>query len=703
PGGLDEEAFREIFEDFVAETREKIPESRKALKGLGGEAPDREDADRLFRFMHTVKGTARFLKLAALAELAGLCEARLEVFRTAGPPFPEGAASLLGQSLEQVEAYLVEAEEGRVSEAVPALTAPLAPPPGEEPKAEARPVEAVEPPPKTRREPARVRESPSEGTIRVDTRRLDELMNLTGEMVLGRNRLLQALHDVEDRKDLDAALASLTDTADFIDMVTSDLQKAVIKTRMQPVGRIFNKFPRMVRDLSREKKKSVALEIQGADTELDKSVIDEINDPLVHLIRNAVDHGIEPPSERPGAGKSETGKIVLAARQEGNRIAIEVADDGRGLDPEKIRGKIVEKGLMGEGEARGLPEGEVLNLIFLPGFSTAETVGRTSGRGVGMDVVRSNIEKLGGFVELDSRPGEGTRFVVKLPLTLAIIPVLMVRVREEIFALPAVSVIETVRLHPEELKTIDGKEVINLRGKILPILRLSDLFRLDGREGGARRRYVVVAGLAEKRVGLLVNGLIGQEEVVIKPLGDLFEHAAGIAGATIRGDGRVALILDFSSLLKLSPAPAPAVRRVPAAEKPRPPAPEPAPRADRKVLTVLVVDDSATERKIVRKAVEVTGHRVFEASDGASALAKLKERDFDIVITDIEMEGMDGLALAERIRTNASWKALPVVALSTHGMMVDRIRGSEAGLDAYLVKPLDPADLERTFKRFFGG
>jgi two-component system chemotaxis sensor kinase CheA len=538
----------------------------------------------------------------------------------------------------------------------------------------------------------------------VDTRRLDELMNLTGEMVLGRNRLLQALHEAEDKGDLDTVLSSLTDTADFIDMVTSDLQKAVIKTRMQPIGRIFNKFPRMVRDLSREKKKSVALVIEGADTELDKSVIDEINDPIVHLIRNSVDHGIEAPAIRSRLGKEDEGRILLAARQEGNRIAIEVSDDGKGLDVETIRAKAVEKGLMDAREARTLPESEILNAIFLPGFSTAETVDRTSGRGVGMDVVRSNIENLGGFVDLVSSPGQGTRFIVKLPLTLAIIPVLMVRVSEEIFALPAVSVIETVRLRPDEVKTIDGKEVINLRGKILPIMRLSELFHLVGAPDAERRCYIVVTGLAEKRVGLLVNGLIGQEEVVIKPLGDLFENTEGIAGATIRGDGRVALILDFSGLLKLSPSPRKTVARVQAAPAPpRVRAPTPAPALERRTPSVLVVDDSAAERKIVRLAVEAAGYDVFEAPDGHSALSKLKERDFDIVITDIEMEGMDGLELAGQIRSHAQWRDLPVVALSTHGMMVDRIRGSEAGLDAYLVKPLDPTELERTLRRFCGG
>ncbi|MCU0724093.1 MAG: chemotaxis protein CheW [Planctomycetes bacterium] len=534
----------------------------------------------------------------------------------------------------------------------------------------------------------------------MDTGRLDNLMNLVGEMVLGRNRLLQVVRSAEGRRDLESALASLSETADFIDLITGDLQKAVIKTRMQPVGKIFNKFPRIVRDLARERGKKVVLEIAGADTELDKSVIDEIHDPLVHLIRNAVDHGLEKPEDRARAGKPPEGRIRLAARQEGNRIALEVSDDGRGLDVERIRRKGLSSGLIRPEEAASIPEAEVLNLIFRPGFSTAETVDRLSGRGVGMDVVKTNVERLGGFVEMDSAPGRGVRFVIKLPLTLAIIPVLMVRVGGEVYAIPSVAVIETIRLHPGERKTVDGKEVVNLRNRILPLLRISELFGLPAEDGDDRRRqYAVVVGIAERRAGLLIHEVIGQEEVVIKPLGTLFEDAAGIAGATIRGDGRVALILDIAGLVKLSSparAPAPAPRPSAAALAGRP---APARPARAGPLTVLVVDDSATERKIARKAVEAAGHAVVEASDGASALAKLGDADVDLVITDIEMEGMDGYEFTRRIRGLPRWKGLPVVALSSHGQMVDRIRGSESGVDAYLVKPLDAEALARVIRK----
>ncbi len=703
PKDLTDEQHREIFGDFIEESRASLSDADRLRESAAG--GDGKALDGLYRTAHTIKGTARFLGLDAMASLAEALEAFLDARRKRGVPLGVEDASLLETALEALASRVAQAEAGEAGEPDADLAARLKAAVSADRPAEA---EAAPPAPEAPKKPAS-RPAPSaetsEASIRVDTTRLDELMNLVGEMVLGRNRLVQAVRSAESKKDVESALASLEETADFIDMITSDLQKAVIKTRMQQVGRIFNKFPRLVRDLSREKEKAVRLEIRGADTELDKSVIDEIGDPLVHLVRNAVDHGIESPEGREAAGKPREGTLVLAARQEGNRIAIEVSDDGRGLDTGRIRAKALERGLITSKEAESLPENEIRTLIFAPGFSTAETVDRTSGRGVGMDVVKSNIEKLGGFVELDSTAGKGTRFVVKLPLTLAIIPVLMVRVSTEVFALPAVSVIETVRVQPDEVKTIDGKEVINLRGKILPLLRITDLFGLErrGEENGARR-YVVVAGLAEKRVGLLIHGLIGQEEAVIKPLGDIFEDTAGIAGATIRGDGKVALILDFASLVKLSPvsrerAPAP---RAPARRFPGPPAPSGSVHARPSVLSVLVVDDSATERKIVRQAVEAVGHRAVEASDGTSALARLGEADFDIVITDIEMEGMDGLALAQRIRAVPRLKSLPVVALSTHGKMVDRIRGSEAGLDAYLSKPLDRDQLQRTLQRLCG-
>ncbi len=323
---------------------------------------------------------------------------------------------------------------------------------------------------------------------------------------------------------------------------------------MLPIAKVFNKFPRMVRDLAREMNKEVELLIYGEETEVDKSVIEHIYDPLVHLIRNAIDHGIEPREERVKLRKPEKGKIILKAEHEGNYIVITVEDDGRGIDPEKIRKKAIEKKLITEQEANSISDKDILNFIFLPGFSTASKVTNVSGRGVGLDVVKANITKLNGMIDLRSAPGQGTKFILKLPLTLAIIQGLLVEVRGEIFIIPLSSVIEVVRIPREQVHSIKGKEIIRLRDSILPIVHLGKIFNLNSRANGEDKEnlYIVVFGLAEKKLGVVVDGLLGQKEVVIKSLGSYLSNVKGIAGATILGDGTVRMIVDVARIFKMS-------------------------------------------------------------------------------------------------------------------------------------------------------
>ncbi|MGN8529888.1 chemotaxis protein CheA, partial [Helicobacter pylori] len=315
-----------------------------------------------------------------------------------------------------------------------------------------------------------------EQTVRVDVRRLDHLMNLIGELVLGKNRLIRIYSDVEERYDGEKFLEELNQVVSSISAVTTDLQLAVMKTRMQPVGKVFNKFPRMVRDLSRELGKSIELIIEGEETELDKSIVEEIGDPLIHIIRNSCDHGIEPLEERRRLNKPETGKVQLSAYNEGNHIVIKISDDGKGLDPVMLKEKAIEKGVISERDAESMSDREVFNLIFKPGFSTAKVVSNVSGRGVGMDVVKTNIEKLNGIIEIDSEVGVGTTQKLKIPLTLAIIQALLVGVQEEYYAIPLSSVLETVRISQDEIYTVDGKSVLRLRDEVLSLVRLSDIF-----------------------------------------------------------------------------------------------------------------------------------------------------------------------------------------------------------------------------------
>ncbi|MBF0519154.1 MAG: chemotaxis protein CheA [Nitrospirae bacterium] len=385
-----------------------------------------------------------------------------------------------------------------------------------------------------------------EQTIRVDVERLDNVLNLVGELVLARNRLVKIATTLEIKYQDSEDLAPLTELTSFINLITTDLQIAVMKTRMQPIKKVFNRFPRMVRDLARQLNKEVELRLFGEDTELDKSIIEEIGDPLVHLIRNSVDHGIEMPQERQSIGKPTLGTVTLSAYQEGNNIVLAIEDDGKGIDHEMLREKIVEKGLSTFDELDKLSIKEILDFILLPGFSTAKVVSDVSGRGVGMDVVKTNIDKLNGVITIDTEKGKGSKFIIRLPLTLAIIQALMVGVNKEVFAIPLASVVETVRLVDKDIKTIRGQETVILRNEVVPVHRLADKFFIERSSDINGKMYLVVILIGEKKYGLMVDKLFGQEEVVIKSIEGFSGSADGVAGATITGDGKVVLILDPS-------------------------------------------------------------------------------------------------------------------------------------------------------------
>lgn len=376
-------------------------------------------------------------------------------------------------------------------------------------------------------------------TVRVDIDRLDNLMNLVGELVMHKGRLGQI---ATSRK-----IVELNETMEQIDRISTDLQSVVMKVRMVAIEQVFNRFPRMVRDLAKELNKEVEFLLEGKETELDRTVIDEIGDPLIHLLRNAIDHGIEAPAVRAQNGKPRLGTIILRARHEGNNVYIEVEDDGAGIQTDRIRQKAIDRGLIGSKEAEEMTNEEAIELLFSPGFSTAENVTDISGRGVGLDVVKSKIESLNGEMQVESKPGEGTRFKIKLPLTLAIIQALMVSVRDEIYAIPLSSVNETTILLQEEIKMIQNQEVMVLRGNVLPLYRLDNLLEVPG-ESQSEELYVVVVRKGDKQVGLVVDTLIGQQEIVIKSLGKVLAGIPGIAGAIVAGDGNVRLILDISTL-----------------------------------------------------------------------------------------------------------------------------------------------------------
>ncbi|MDZ5288164.1 chemotaxis histidine kinase/response regulator CheAY2 [Helicobacter pylori] len=534
-----------------------------------------------------------------------------------------------------------------------------------------------------------------EQTVRVDVRRLDHLMNLIGELVLGKNRLIRIYSDVEERYDGEKFLEELNQVVSSISAVTTDLQLAVMKTRMQPVGKVFNKFPRMVRDLSRELGKSIELIIEGEETELDKSIVEEIGDPLIHIIRNSCDHGIEPLEERRRLNKPETGKVQLSAYNEGNHIVIKISDDGKGLDPVMLKEKAIEKGVISERDAEGMSDREAFNLIFKPGFSTAKVVSNVSGRGVGMDVVKTNIEKLNGIIEIDSEVGVGTTQKLKIPLTLAIIQALLVGVQEEYYAIPLSSVLETVRISQDEIYTVDGKSVLRLRDEVLSLVRLSDIFKVDAILESNSDVYVVIIGLADQKIGVIVDYLIGQEEVVIKSLGYYLKNTRGIAGATVRGDGKITLIVDVGAMMDMAKSIKVNITTLMSESENTKSKNSPSD------YIVLAIDDSSTDRAIIRKCLKPLGITLLEATNGLEGLEMLKNGDKipDAILVDIEMPKMDGYTFASEVRKYNKFKNLPLIAVTSRVTKTDRMRGVESGMTEYITKPYSGEYLTTVVKR----
>ena len=420
------------------------------------------------------------------------------------------------------------------AEPAPAAAAPAA-------AAAAAPKKAAAPAKKEGAKAAAPKKQHQSQSVRVDIEKLDTLMNLMGELVINKVRLEQIgqTHRMSD----------LMETLEQMDRVTGDLQNIVMKVRMVPVSAVFNRFPRMVRDVSKELGKEINLTIEGEETELDRTVIDEIGDPIMHLLRNSLDHGVESPDAREAKGKPRVGEVGLIARHEGNNVVIMITDDGAGIDASKIRRKAVEKGMITQDEADRLDDADAVRLIFLPGFSTAEQITDISGRGVGMDVVRSKIEALSGHVDVETHIDEGSVFKIKLPLTLAIIQAMLVRVQEEMYAIPLTSIDSTVNIEPTDIQTIQNKEVIVLRGEIIPIVRMEEALQVPHVKD-SEELFVVVVHAGEAKAGIVVDNLIGQQEIVIKTLGNLFAGLKLFGGATVLGDGRVALILDVATMIQ---------------------------------------------------------------------------------------------------------------------------------------------------------
>ena len=608
---MDDE-LKEILSEFLVEAEEMIELLDQRFISLEADPTNRAMLDEIFRAMHSMKGSGGFLGFTRLVDVAHRAENILNKLRQGDMAVTPTVINVVLEAVDVVKLLMADIRESgtdthvEVVDISAKLDNILAGQPGQAETSVAPPKPTADPAVSTAHDahaPTKLGEiliqegsaskeqvlealeqqdrklplgeillqsgvitektletalqkqaKPSKGgeddqTIRVETSRLDSVMNLVGELVLGRNRLMKLGGGLEQSYENEPLVRGLTETLAQLNLVTTDLQLAVMKTRMLPIRKVLAKFPRMVRDLSQKLSKQVRLELHGEETELDKSVADEVGDPLVHIVRNAIDHGIELPAERQASGKAMEGLVRIAASQEGNSIVIRIQDDGKGLQVDRIKAKALSRGIVSEAELASMDPRDVLNMVFLPGFSTADKVTDVSGRGVGMDVVRTNIRRINGSVEIDSQVGKGSVITIKLPLTIAIIQALLVEVEQATFAIPLGSVIEAVKITKDDVKTINGREVLTLRERVLPLLRLSEEFEIP-RDTACDKFYVVVVGMGERHVGVIVDRLRSQEEVVIKSMGDYLSEIKGVAGATITGEGKVVLILDIHELVQ---------------------------------------------------------------------------------------------------------------------------------------------------------
>ncbi len=577
-------------------------------------------------------------------------------------------------------------------------------------------------------------------TIRVDTGKVDDLVNMAGEMVVNQIRFedglsmlkrlsmvhkdqhqrwqfvrdaFMSLRDsgaelpdslldsvqryTEGRNDLDAVMSSysrhVSDDTVHLSLMTGDLQHHVMALRMVPVASVFESFRRTIRDIAREMGKKVKAEIEGQETEIDKKMIEGIKDPLVHLVRNAIDHGIESPAERLRFGKPEEGTLKLTARGEGDHIIIEIQDDGRGMNPESIRTSAIRKGVVTSEEADGLSERDCLHLIFRPNFSTKGDVTEFSGRGVGMDVVKTNIEGLKGEVHIETDQGNGTRFVLMLPLTLAVTRVLFVECGSNTFAIPTSSVLKTAKIRRSDIKSIERREAIQILDRTVPLVNLNDVLFLPGRDSKDGKLSIIVLQYAGEYIGFVVDKVVGEQEIVIKELGVHLQDVPNLAGAAVLGSGDVVVVLHVPELFTSS-------KQTARVAGTRVAAPSHIESAARRVL---VVEDSLATRELERNIIAAQGYEVDVATDGLEALQLLISKDYDLVVTDISMPKMDGFQMIARIKENRDLMHLPVVIVSGNDSAEERRRGLELGVEGYVVKTaFDQTGLLDTIHRLIG-
>lgn len=725
--------YSEFIGQFLTECREHLAIMNSDLLSLEGDPENDEILGEIVREAHTIKGAAKMMGAEEIALLSHKMEDLFgeikEKRASLGGDLADslfkgfdGLSNLLkifgGEDAPAVDANALTAaldkymphDDGEVAEPVQSEAKDLT---QQAPRDDGAGRNGV----RTRKSDVMSRLKGE--TVRVNSRKIDELANLTSELLIShirqKDRELTVKNLLEAYKNQETALRSLRESLRAARMsgmyfpdierletgrqimegglqrlyrawrednsqmgtLVDNLTQEVLGIRMVPVSTLFDTFARPVRDLAKESKKEVELNIEGGETEFDRRMIEIIHDPMIHMIRNSIDHGIETPEARKAAGKPKVGVISLRARHEGEYVVIELADDGVGVDLEKVKAKAVKKKLITETKVDDMNENELLQLIFMPGFSTSDFITDISGRGVGMDVVRSKVEELKGIVFLQSVTGAGMTITLKVPLTLAMSRVMFVRAGGQPFAIPTTSIDEAVRVSANSVETIEGREAVSIRDHTIPLMSLAAIVGLpDKRKPADKKVPAVILNLGGQKIGLVVDELMYEHEVVIKTIGPHFKNVRNVAGATVLSTGEVVLILNPSDLLtaatsyRVAPASVPEERDL-----------EPAPQK-----RILVVDDSATTRELEKAILLSAGYYVDEAIDGIDALAKLKKASYDLLVVDVQMPRMDGLTLTKRLKTDKRFVDLPIVMVTTLEKEEDKRRGAEAGADAYIIK-----------------
>jgi len=716
----------DMIELFFDEATERLDALAGKLVEIERRPNDGDLLRDVFRDMHTVKGSSAMVGLKPVNDLAHAAEDLVGQIRDAGRPVDGPVVDALLAALDALRAML---DQARVRTPITVDPTPVIarirnPSAGAPAAAPGVPVQAAAPAGGAHAQAA----AEARQTIRVDFDKLDRLLNLVGELVLGRDELRGAVSSLgsvtselaadrgiarkvahagggggrprgletlgEELSRVERVLADVTTDLDHgtdrLDAISTELREEVMRLRMVPVAGVFRKHVRTVRDLSGQLGKRARLELEGDETELDKLLVEALDEPLMHLVRNAVDHGLEPPDKRTEAGKPVEGVIRLVASHRGNQVEIRVSDDGRGLDPNKLKAKAVERGLITETEADVMDDRTARELIFRAGFSTAATVSEVSGRGVGMDVVRSTIvQKLKGTIEVESTPGQGSAFVLKLPLTLAIIQVVVARAGGETFAIPLDVVQRVLAIQPHEIELVGDREVCVVRGKHVPLIRLDVVLELDAAHNEGELPLVLVEQGAHT-YALVCEHLLGKREIVIKSLGKLLSNVPCVAGATLLGD-RVALILDVPAIIQRALAqPATAIRRVAR------------PTGGASSSHVLLVEDSDIVRESLRRILADAGYIVTVAVDGQHGLELARQKRYDLISTDVMMPRMDGYELTRALRAMPEYANTPIVMVTSMGERIDRVRGFDAGVDEYITKPHDRTQLLRSVRKLLG-